>query len=103
MNRSDELRAKRDAELAQAESYYRHHQNNLEEEREALKSQAEKKQANGENIDAEVEAYNAKGRLQDRNFDNYVKHREKIYSSYESQIQEAEQQEEEERNAEYGM
>ena len=50
-----------------------------------------------------MERYNELGRQEDANFDNYKSQREEIYSEYEGQIEEAEQQEEAEQDEDYQM
>ena len=75
----------------------------IAEEKEKVKSQAEEKSARGENCDAEMDRYNELGRQEDANFDNYKSQREEIYSEYEGQIEEAEQQEEAEQDEDYQM
>lgn len=101
MSKADDLRNERDAKLDQAEHNYRSHQDAIAEEKEKVKSQAEEKSARGENCDAEMERYNELGRQEDTNFDNYKSKREEIYSEYEGQIEEAEQQEETEQDEDY--
>ena len=101
MSRADELRNERDAKLDKAEHDYRSHQDAIAEEKEKVKSQAEEKNAKGENCDAEMERYNELGRQEDANFDNYKSQREEIYSEYEGQIEEAEKQEEVEQDEDY--
>ncbi len=93
MSKADDLRNERDARLDKAEHDYRSHQDAIAEEKEKVKSQAEEKSARGENCDAEKERYNELGRQENANFDNYKSQREKIYSEYEVQIEEAEQDE----------
>lgn len=100
MSKADDLRNERDAELYKAEHDYRSHQDAIAEEKEKVKSQAEEKNARGENCDAEIERYNELGRQEDTNFENYKSQREKIYSEYGGQIEEAEQQEETEQEEE---
>lgn len=103
MSKADDLRNERDAKLDRAEYYYRSHQEVIAEEKEKVKAQAEEKNARGENCDAEIERYNELGRQEDANFDNYKTQREEIYSEYEGQIEEAEQQEEAEQDEDYQM
>ncbi len=103
MSKADDLRNERDARLDKAEHDYRSHQDEIAETKEKVKSQAEEKSARGENCDAERERYNELGRQEDANFDNYKSQREKIYSEYEGQIKEAEQQEEAEQDEDYQM
>ena len=93
MSKADDLRNERDARLDKAEHDYRSHQDAI----------AEEKNARGENCDAEMERYNELGRQEDANFDNYKSKREEIYSEYEGQIEEAEQQEEAEQDEDYQM
>lgn len=50
-----------------------------------------------------MDRYNELGRQEDANFDNYKSQREEIYSEYEGQIEEAEQQEEAEQDEDYQM
>ena len=103
MSKADDLRNERDAKLYKAENDYRSHQDAIAEEKEKVKSQAEEKSARGENCDAEMDRYNELGRQEDANFDNYKSQREEIYSEYEGQIEEAEQQEEAEQDEDYQM
>jgi len=103
MSKADDLRNERDARLDKAEHDYRNHQDAIAEEKEKVKSQAEEKSARGENCDAEMERYNELGRQEDANFDNYKSQREEIYSEYEGQIEEAEQQVEAEQDEDYQM
>ncbi len=103
MSKADDLRNERDARLDKAEHNYRGHQDAIAEEKEKVKSQAEEKSARGENCDAEIDRYNELGRQEDANFDNYKSQREEIYSEYEGQIEEAEQQEEAEQDEDYQM
>lgn len=103
MSKADDLRNERDARLYKAEHDYRSHQDAIAEEQEKVKNQAEEKKANGENYDAEMERYNELNRQADANFDNYKSQREEIYSEYEGQIEEAEQQEEAEQDEDYQM
>ena len=103
MSKADDLRNERDARLDKSEHDYLINQDAIAEEKEKLKSQAEEKSARGENCDAEMERYNELGRQEDANFDNYKSQREEIYSEYEGQIEEAEQQEEAEQDEDYQM
>lgn len=103
MSKADDLRNERDSRLDKAEHDYRSHQDAIAEEKEKVKSQAEEKSARGENCDAEMDRYNELGRQEDANFDNYKSQREEIYSEYEGQIEEAEQQEEAEQDEDYQM
>lgn len=48
-----------------------------------------------------MDRYNELGRQEDANLDNYKSQREEIYSEYEGQIEEAEQQEEAEQDEDY--
>ncbi len=103
MGKADDLRNERDEKLNKAEHDYRSHQEAIAEEKEKVKAEAQAKADRGERCDAEQERYNELDRQEGRNYDNYRNQREEIYSSYESQIQEAEQEEEAQQDEEYGM
>lgn len=103
MSKADDLRNERDAKLDKAEHDYRSHQDAIAEEKENVKSQAEEKNARGEKCDAEIERYHELSRQEDNNFDDYKSQRDKIWSDYKEQIEEAEQEEESEQDEDYQM
>jgi|P1105metagenome_2_1110788.scaffolds.fasta_scaffold01760_8 chromosome segregation ATPase len=94
MSRVSELENERDQRLSQMEHEYRGRQNDVEAQKEEVKSQAQEKQSRGEDASAEVQKYHDYEKVQDRNFDNYAEAREKVWGDYQGKINEAEQQEE---------
>lgn len=100
MSRADDLRKERDAILDTAEHKYRSHQDAIAEEKEKVKSQAEEKNARGENCSKEIDRYKELSRQEDSNFDTYKSYRDKTYADYERKIEEAEREEEAEQEEE---
>lgn len=101
MSRVSELQKEKDQRLEQMHNDFRSRMDQLESDKEDIKSKAQEKANRGENISAEVEQYREKNALQGREVDWQKQAGDQVATYYDEQIKDAEAQEENDNG--YGM